>query len=212
MTSNIRLFLVRHGTTNANEDGLFLGQTDSPLNENGRAEAQALAQRLAGADIDLMIASDLARARETAEIIALAHPNLELSLDKRLREIHLGEFDGLPADQVHAEHPETIQAWINNPSSARMPGAGAETLGEVQARMWKLVEEITKDGSAQNIMLVSHTFAILSLVCKVLDINLDRFRNLFIDRGSISEIRWGRFGPALACFNDTAHLKNLQTP
>ena len=207
-----RLLLVRHGTTNANQDGLFLGQTDVSLNDNGRAEAQALAKRLSTSQIDHLVSSDLLRARQTAEFIVEPHPNLPLNIDPRLREIHLGDFDGLPTSEVRSKHPEVIQTWVENPATARMPGAGAETLGEVQSRIWQVVEELCSDEKEQNIMFVSHTFAILALVCKVLDVKLDRFRNLFLDRGSITEIRWGKNGPMLAGFNDTAHMTKLNTP
>jgi broad specificity phosphatase PhoE len=203
---------VRHGTTDANQDGLFLGQTDVPLNHNGRTEAHALAKRFSGIEIDILLTSDLQRAHETAQAIAEAHNSgLEIVVDKRLREIHLGDFDGLPTQQVHSDHPDIIQQWIQTPATNRMPGAGAETLGEVQDRMWEVVEELTTANAGPNIMMVSHTFAILSMVCKILGVGLDRFRNLHIDRGSITEIRWGRFGPALRRFNDIAHLEALDS-
>ncbi|HYG70238.1 MAG TPA: histidine phosphatase family protein, partial [Anaeromyxobacteraceae bacterium] len=90
-----RLFLVRHGETDWNVAGRWQGQTDIPLNEAGRAQARELARRMRGEGIATIAASDLLRARETAEIVA-AELGLEVRiLDHRLREQSFGAFEGL---------------------------------------------------------------------------------------------------------------------
>jgi broad specificity phosphatase PhoE len=91
-----RLLLVRHGETDWNADGRLQGQTDRPLSEFGRRQARQLAEELAEEDLDAIYASDLARARETAEIVG-ERLGLPVVLDADLREKDWGTWEGLTA-------------------------------------------------------------------------------------------------------------------
>ena len=88
------IYLVRHGQTDWNIEKKTQGHTDIPLNENGRKQAQILAQSISNLKIDRIISSDLLRAKETAEIINERFGN-NISLDERIREINYGLFDSL---------------------------------------------------------------------------------------------------------------------
>jgi 2,3-bisphosphoglycerate-dependent phosphoglycerate mutase len=90
------LLLVRHGETDWNAEGRLQGQTDRPLSEYGRRQAQKLAEELAGEPLDAIYASDLARARETAEIVG-ERLGLPVVLDPELREKDWGSWEGLTA-------------------------------------------------------------------------------------------------------------------
>lgn len=90
------LLLVRHGETDWNADGRLQGQTDRPLSDFGRRQARQLADDLAGEELDAIYASDLSRARETAEIVA-ARLGLPVVLDSDLREKDWGTWEGLTA-------------------------------------------------------------------------------------------------------------------
>lgn len=97
------LLLARHGETDWNAEGRLQGHTDRPLNDDGRRQAQALAERLAGERVDAVYASDLARARETAEIVA-AQLSLPVVLDPDLRERNWGTWEGLkPSERGRVE-------------------------------------------------------------------------------------------------------------
>ena len=100
--------LVRHGETNWNRDRRFQGHADPGLNRTGREQARALADELAGEPIVAIYASDLARARETAEIIGerVAAP---VVLDRELREIDVGEWQGLTWPEVEERYPEGVR-------------------------------------------------------------------------------------------------------
>jgi len=88
------LLLVRHGETDWNAEGRLQGHTDRPLNDHGRRQAAALAERLAGEAIDAVYSSDLARARETAGILA-ERLGLPVVDDPDLRERNWGNWEGL---------------------------------------------------------------------------------------------------------------------
>jgi 2,3-bisphosphoglycerate-dependent phosphoglycerate mutase len=113
------LLLVRHGETDWNAEGKLQGHTDRPLNDYGRRQAQALADRLAGESIDAVYASDLSRARETAEILG-AKLGLPVLVDPDLREKNWGNWEGLTADErLHIEFEgETSEAHRDRTLSA----------------------------------------------------------------------------------------------
>ena len=90
------LLLVRHGETDWNAEGRLQGQTDRPLNDFGRRQARQLAEQLAGEEFEAICSSDLARARETAEILA-ERLGLPVELDPDLREKDWGNWEGLTA-------------------------------------------------------------------------------------------------------------------
>jgi broad specificity phosphatase PhoE len=98
------LILTRHGETDWNFQRRWQGHADTPLNEKGRAQSAALAAALASRRIDLIYSSDLARARETAEIVG-AVLGLEVRLDRRLREVDVGEWSGLTSAEVERRYP-----------------------------------------------------------------------------------------------------------
>jgi broad specificity phosphatase PhoE len=102
------LFLVRHGETDWNRDGRWQGQSDTPLNESGRRQARELAEQLDG--VDIVYSSDLARARETAEILA-GHLGLEVRLDSRLRERGFGAWEGLTSAEIESRFTDTHGRW-----------------------------------------------------------------------------------------------------
>ncbi|HEV7133000.1 MAG TPA: histidine phosphatase family protein [Gaiellaceae bacterium] len=114
------LLLVRHGETDWNAEGRLQGHTDRPLNDFGRRQAAALAERLAGDPIDAIYASDLSRARETAEILG-ARLGLPVVLEPGLRERNWGTWEGLTGserDRVEYigeapdEHAERVLAAV----------------------------------------------------------------------------------------------------
>jgi len=88
------LLLVRHGETDWNAAGRLQGHTDRPLSDYGREQARRLAEELVGEEFDAIYASDLARARETAEIVG-AQLDLPVVLDPDLREKNWGTWEGL---------------------------------------------------------------------------------------------------------------------
>jgi broad specificity phosphatase PhoE len=97
------LLLVRHGETDWNAAGRLQGHTDRPLNDFGRRQAKELAERLAGEGADAIYASDLQRAKETAEIVG-QRLGLPVVLDPDLREKNWGNWEGLTGDErVHVE-------------------------------------------------------------------------------------------------------------
>jgi broad specificity phosphatase PhoE len=104
------LLLARHGETDWNRDGRFQGHADPPLNDRGRRQAHALADFLAAEPLEAIYSSDLLRAEETAQIVAMQR-GMDVLVDPQLRERDVGEWSGLTFTQIEERFPNQIQAW-----------------------------------------------------------------------------------------------------
>jgi len=157
------LFLARHGETAWNLEQRWQGQTDVDLNDAGRAQAAALAARLAAHRITRVVASDLARARETAEIIARQLGLDDVLLDAGLRERGYGIFEGLTRAECEAQHPEE---WARYVADHRHTPTRAELDAVVAARMQAAVARAGAhaNGTGGAVLVVSHGGSIRALI------------------------------------------------
>ncbi|MBC7679694.1 MAG: histidine phosphatase family protein, partial [Pseudorhodobacter sp.] len=140
-----RLVLLRHGRTSHNASGVIQGQLDIALDELGRAQAVAAARVLAAVRPDVLVSSDLSRARETAEVLAAAC-DLPVTFDPRLRELDLGSWQGLTSEQAREQHPDEHAAWLDG---VDVPRGGGETYAQAGARAAEAVLslELPPDGT-----------------------------------------------------------------
>jgi broad specificity phosphatase PhoE len=145
------LLLVRHGETDWNRDGRWQGGSDTRLNELGREQAHALAEQLDG-DVDVVYSSDLARARETAEIVA-AKLGLEIRLDPRLRERSFGSWEGLTTSEIEERFEDSHRRW----HAGEGHGADdAETFEDFSARVNDFLAEVLRLHPGEQVLVVSH--------------------------------------------------------
>ncbi|MBN2002341.1 MAG: alpha-ribazole phosphatase [Anaerolineae bacterium] len=199
----LRLFLVRHGETIWNAAGRYQGHVDVPLSEVGRAQAEALARRLAGEHLDAIYASDLSRAHETAKAIAAQH-DLPVSLDLRLREMSFGKWEGMTFAQMEDEFPDEV-AWWNADRLNRAP-PGGETLGDGTARIQSVLDDVVRRHQDQTVVLVAHGGPLKLLLCLLLNKPPREFWQFRMDNTALSEIEWYHLGPRIRRLNDTYHL------
>ena len=145
------LLLVRHGETDWNRDRRFQGHADPPLNDKGREQANALAQELAAEGIELVYTSDLARARETAEIVG-ARLGANVLLLRELREIDVGEWQGLTWPEIERRYPEGVRSWHE-----RCHGwESGETYDELGERVVAALRCIAAEHPEQRVLVVGH--------------------------------------------------------
>jgi broad specificity phosphatase PhoE len=137
-----RLLVWRHGQTPHNAAGIWQGQLDSPLSEVGRQQARAAAGRLAAYRPSLIISSDLARASDTARALADL-VNLPIRYDERLREIHVGRWQGRTSADTKAEYPEQHAALARGEDIPR--GVDGETMAQVEVRARAAVDQVVDE-------------------------------------------------------------------
>jgi len=175
--SRTRILLIRHGETEWNRIRRFQGRSDIPLNQKGKEQAHALALALEEETLTAIYSSPLGRAMETANIIRELHSSVPLFAEDGLLEMDLGEFEGMEAKQWAEQYPDFLKAWLEKPGSVSMPGG--ESLQEVQDRALDAIERITQLYPSDSTLLISsHNFVNLTILCYALGLTLDKFRDI----------------------------------
>lgn len=202
----MRLILVRHGETMWNRENRVLGHTEIDLSEKGLKQVERLALALQDEKVSAIYSSPLRRTRQTADQIARFH-HLGVVTDDALKEVDAGELDGLTFQEMMERYGGFLEEWMKGLPSLKMPGG--ESIAELQERTWPAVERIVNDHPDAVVILVSHSFALLSIILRALGMSLSNFRRLRLNLASISILNFGKRGTSLLLFNDTCHLKGI---
>ncbi len=176
------------------------------LNVRGRLQAMRVAEALVALAPDALYTSPLPRALETATTIS-QRLGLELIIRDELKEANIGLLDGLTQDDMHQQYPDFMETWSTDPSTTVMPRG--ESILQVQERAWNTIEEIRELHLGHSVAIVSHSFTILSIVCKLLGMPLANFRKLRLSLGSITRVEIHQETTSLISYNDQCHLENL---
>jgi broad specificity phosphatase PhoE len=194
-------WLVRHGESTWNAVGRFQGGLDAPLSPRGQAQAAALAAGLAGGRFDAVYTSPLTRARETALACGAALGLVPVPLDD-LREIGLGDWEGLTLETVLAEQGEHYRRWLDAPVDH--PPPGGEPMAGLASRVRAALDALCARHAAGRVLVVSHGGAISSALCEWLGRPLNAIWSLRLDNASVTrvELPAGR----LLGWNETGHL------
>ena len=149
----MKIYLIRHGQSKANDLDLFLGHGNLDLTEKGIAQAKLTAKFLSTLPIDVIYSSDLLRAYNTAKETAKLL-NLPIKKDEGLREIDCGEWDFKPFDELRVKFKESFDVWVNNVAEARCDGG--ESVAEVQDRMVKTIDKIVNENLNKTVAIFTH--------------------------------------------------------
>jgi probable phosphoglycerate mutase len=201
----LHLILVRHGETEWNAQRRYQGQTDVPLSELGRRQAECVADRLVGQTIDAVYASDLQRAWETAQIIA-AKSGLQVMPEPRLRELKFGVLEGLTFDEAQEQYPEMINAWLED---FNRPPEGGETIELFNSRVVSLLNDLKAKHDEQTVLLVAHGGPLSEVLRVVLGLSREKRWYLEMENASLSEVLIAEDYVSLKRLNDTCHLATL---
>lgn len=136
----MKIYLIRHGRTKANEEKLFVGWQDSDLSEKGCLQAEKMALRLQDKKIAALYSSDLIRAVKTAEILG-KNQGIKPIKSSLLREIHFGEWEGLTYEEIMLFYQKEMHKWYKNPLLNSPPGG--ESLLQVYSRMEKFLNSLS---------------------------------------------------------------------
>ena len=175
----MKIFSTRHGQTSYNKQEIIMGTTDIDLDETGEKQALELADRIAGMNcIDIIIASPMKRAQRTARVVA-ERCGLEIVTDERLREWDYGYYEG---------KSRFTEGFAENKTEfgVRM-GKSGESLMQLAHRVYSALDDIIKNYSGKNVLVVSH-----GGVCRVIetyfnDMTTEQFANWFMDNCGLIE-------------------------
>jgi len=152
---------IRHAQSEMNAEGRWQGQADSPLSDQGRRQAEALAPRLLPERLTALVSSDLLRARETAEIVA-GHLTMAVHLEPGLREMDVGEWSGLPHRVIQERWPGQYARFRSGDPEVR-PGGG-ESRRQLRERAVATFAALAERFAAERLGVVTHKGVLLSLI------------------------------------------------
>ncbi len=186
-----RLVMLRHGQTEFNAGSRMQGQIDTDLSDLGRAQAVAAAEVLAKRQPLLIVSSDLRRAHDTALTLS-QHSGQPVRIDTRLRETHLGDWQGRTHSEIDAMSPGARIAWRDD---AGWAPHGGESRIDVADRSIPLVAELVAgepewgaDESDRPVVLVAHGGLIAALTAALLDLPVDSWPVL----GGMGNASWAQ--------------------
>jgi probable phosphomutase (TIGR03848 family) len=193
--------LIRHGNTDMVGRVLAGRMPGVHLNEEGRTEAEELAQRLAPYNIDFLCSSPLERTRETARPIAELK-GLEVEIREGLTEIDTGEWTGM---QITDLQPRKMWKLFNSfRTGTRIPGG--EHILEVQKRMVDEIENLRSRAPSGSFGIFSHGDPIKTVIAYYAGMQLDSFDRITISPASLSILVVEDHGSRIKCLNNTANL------
>ncbi|HZR79799.1 MAG TPA: histidine phosphatase family protein [Candidatus Binatia bacterium] len=179
-------FLLRHGATDWNVEHRVMGRRSIPLSDDGRRQVRSLVPHLAGLGIATVWTSPLARARETAEIVAAELGGLPVREEEGLTEVHYGSWEGKTFRDLLGD-PEYHEFQID-PIRRAVPGGG-ETLLAVRRRIEDAMARIARASDGAPALVVSHGDPLRLVLAGCLRLDLAEFRRLRVDNGALSAIR-----------------------
>lgn len=201
--SNTRVIIIRHGETLWNVEGRYQGHLNSPLTEDGLAQARAVGQRLRRHTFSTLYSSDLGRAQQTAGAIAEATGHA-IRLESGLRELNLGQFQGYTRAEAQARWPED-HAKLRSGLPDYVAPQG-ESNRQMQARVTATLTELARRHPDETVVVVTHGGVLSSFLRQVLGLPLEAPRrfarvNASWNVFSFSEGKW-----MLETWGDTEHL------
>jgi len=201
--SATRLFAVRHGATEYSRDRRFTGSRDVPLTTDGRLQAEAVAQALAGNTVGAVYTSPLERARICADLIAKPH-RLEPRVEPDLREMAFGTWEGLGRDALS---PTDAEVWRLTPHLVTPPGG--EPLSAVAARVRATLDRLIAAHAGESAIVVTHAVVVRLIVLAALGLGAERLWSVDASPAGITEIEYVGEWATVHRMNTLAHLEAL---
>lgn len=199
----MEIVFVRHGATEWNRDRRFQGQSDIPLNEEGRAQAQTLAHVLRGVDFDRAVSSDLSRAMDTARIIRGDAP---VQSDQRWREFAFGQWEGLTWEEIAARWPVVDEH--GHTAAKRYAPPDGETFEAVCRRVARALEDL-RASCPSRVLVVTHAgplHAMLHTLFGERQAEMQEVVGVRFSPASITRVALGDDAAEILALNDVAHL------
>ncbi len=201
-----RWFLVRHGETEWNRVGRAQGQADPPLNQEGRAQAEAVAARLAPVAFEAAYSSDLRRAAETAAPVVRGR-DTPIVHRRDLREKSFGEWEGITYEEVRRRYPAMLAELFDERPAFAPPGGESDL--ELFARAAGAAARIAgrHAGTDGNILVVSHGGTLRAIIVSTLGLPVESMWRIRLSNAGLSVITtFEEGGATIDLLNDTGHL------
>ncbi len=204
------ILLIRHGETRWNQEEIFRGQADIPLNDFGRRQAGALGEALFQWKLKdpQFFSSPLSRAYETACIAAAFYKQEKrIVKEEAFNDICFGKWEGKTLPQVRESYPELFALWEKEPEKVTFPGG--ESLDAIADRTEKAIYRLAFARPHKTKVIISHRAVNKTLLCRLLGLGSNAFWKLRQNTACINELNFTEAGFILVKLNDTCHLMSL---
>lgn len=200
------LVFVRHGETDWNRQQRFQGQIDVPLNDTGRLQAQRLAEAIRGERFDLLLCSDLQRARETIAPLEAALAARAVA-QREWREQGFGVLEGLSVDEIKTQHPGLWSHWLRHDADYCLPEG--ESVRQFHARVLEAVRELVRVHAGARVLVVTHGGVLDMLWRSAQGQALHGPRECAIPNTGVNRLRWRDGRLHIEGWAEAGHLSGL---
>ena len=207
MQGMTELIVIRHGETDWNRQHRFQGQIDVPLNAVGLAQADRLARRLTDEPIDVLVCSDLQRARRTAQPLAL-QLGLVPEIAPLWREQHFGVLEGLDVPTIRSRHAALWNRWVRHEADYALPQGGESNVA-FHARVMQALQALLAAHAGRRVLVLTHGGVLDMLWRSALGLPLHGPRECDIPNTGINRLRWTGSGLQILAWADAEHLAGL---
>lgn len=206
--NNTNILLIRHGETAWNAVRRLQGHIDIPLNAEGERQAGALAQALAAESVDVIVSSDLQRARQTAQAVADQYDGAQVQTDANLRERCYGVFEGMLYTEVEQQYPADFALWQARDIDAVMPPGErvAESFRQFYGRAISAIREWAERHPGKTIAVVAHGGVLECAYREAVGMQLDSPRDFQVKNASINRFTFSDGKLALTSWGEVEHL------
>ena len=166
-----RIYLFRHGEVTMAETRRFIGHLDVPLSARGEAQCMAQSARLRDVPLVALYSSDLARARRSGELLGACRGLAPVPVPA-LREMAMGRWEGLTAEEIRAREPQAFATWMA--SVGEFPFPEGESVPDLVARAWPAFEGLAEAHAGASLAIVAHGGTNRAILCRLLGLPLER--------------------------------------
>ena len=166
-----RIYLFRHGEVTMAETRRFIGHLDVPLSARGEAQCMAQSARLRDVPLVALYSSDLARARRSGELLGACRGLAPVPVPA-LREMAMGRWEGLTAEEIRAREPQAFARWMA--SVGEFPFPEGESVPDLVARAWPAFEGLAEAHAGAALAIVAHGGTNRAILCRLLGLPLER--------------------------------------
>ena len=205
-----KLLIIRHGQSQANLDGIFVGHIDSPLSDLGKQQAEITANYIVETfHVDTVYASDLQRAFYTGNAVA-SKLNLQTIPDAQLREIYAGDWETVKFDDLTANYGEPYQVWLKDIGNAQCPNG--ESVAQLQERFASALRRIAKEHDGKTVVIGTHATPIRTFMCYCMGVPLNQMKDIpWVSNASVTEVEFEQDTFRIVTPGYDAHLGDLKS-
>lgn len=205
-----KLLIIRHGQSQANLDGVFVGHVNSPLSDLGMQQAELTANYIvSNYHVDVVYANDLDRAFYTGKRVADLL-GLSITADDQLREIYAGDWERVKFDDLSANYGEPYQLWLRDIGRAKC--TNGESVAQLQERFVAEVRRIARENDGKTVVIASHATPIRTFMTYCSGCDITRMKDIpWVSNASVTIVEYENDTFRIVTPGYDKHLGDLRT-